>query len=69
MRVLTKQHRILAYRIVDEILSRGIPAVVIRHQLEQDGDHTPVEKEMIIARASYILENLREDAKDLWKEG
>ena len=65
---LTKQERILAYRMVDEILSRPVPAVVVNHQIERDSV-TLADKAKIIERADYILKNLREDAKYLWKEG
>jgi hypothetical protein len=61
--VLTKQERIVAYRIVDEILSRPIPAVVLRHQIKDGMDQFNIE-----IRAAQILENLRQDAKDLWDE-
>ena len=62
---LTKQHRIIAYKRVDEILSRQIPAVVARHHFVD----TPPELESAISdRVYYILDNLRSDAKDLWDE-
>jgi hypothetical protein len=62
---LTKQHRVTAYKMVDEILSRQIPAVVARHHLVD----TPPELESAISdRVYYILDNLRSDAKDLWDE-
>lgn len=62
---LTKQERLIAYRIVDEVLSRPIPAVVFKHHSEelQGSDLFAIEE-----RALHILKNLREDAKDLWKE-
>lgn len=62
---LTKQHRVTAYKMVDEILSRQIPAVVARHHLVD----TPPELESAISeRVYHILDNLRSDAKDLWDE-
>lgn len=65
VRELTKQHRIIAYKMVDEILSRQIPAVVARHHFVD----TPPELESAISdRVYHILDNLRSDAKDLWDE-
>ncbi len=62
---LTKQQRIIAYRMVDEVLSRPIPAAVERHHLSELPE---VEAEEIARRAEHILRNLRGDAKDLWDE-
>lgn len=62
---LTKAERITAYKMVDEVLGRAIPAVVLKHHLQ---GLPPDAQELIQERAEYILRQLREDAKDLWDE-
>ena len=62
---LNKAERVLAYKIVDEILSRPVPAVVLKHQIPDGMD---VDEPLILNRVFHILENLRSDAKDLWDE-
>ncbi len=62
---LTKAERVLAYKIVDEILSRPVPAVVLKHQIPEEAN---VDRFGIEIRVLHILENLRSDAKDLWDE-
>jgi len=64
---LTKQQRIAAYRIVAAQLNRGFTATQVNTHANID-DFTLAQKAQIIDRANYILENLREDAKDLWDE-
>lgn len=60
-----KRERVAAYRVVDEILGRSIPAVVLRHQTEgMDAEQS----DAVVERAGHILNALREDARDLWGE-
>lgn len=51
--------------MVDEILGRPIPAVVIKHRTADMDDSDALE---VTGRARDILDSLREDAKDLWEE-
>lgn len=64
-----KHHRILAWKLVDEILSREIPAVVLRHHEVTEANMSPEEVALVIARANHVLRSLRADARDLWYEG
>jgi len=63
---LTKAVRVAAYKVVDEILSKPLSAVAVRHNTE---DMSEGDRSAVIDRANHILTNLREDAENLWKEG
>ena len=62
---LTKQQRITAFKMAEEILSRPIPAVVLRHH---QGDNSDDDMDLIEERALHIIGCLRADARDLWDE-
>lgn len=63
MSELTKQQRIIAYRIVEHTLNRSLLTSTFRHDGMSDHDWSGA-----LQWAEHIMLNLREDAADLWNE-